>query len=82
MGTRIRIQKGFVRPPVRYSKEISWKRSNNRQIVISLKFRVLVTGYLKVKKIFNNNKIKIKDIVAQRLNSTSISEYETKTAKD
>jgi hypothetical protein len=42
--------------------------------VISLKFRALVIGNLRVKKIFNNNNKKIKDIVATKLKSTSIIE--------
>ena len=74
MGTKIKIQKGLVKPPVKYSKEINCKRSNNKQIVISLKFRALVIGNLKVKKIFNNNNDEIKNVVANRLKSTSIIE--------
>ena len=49
MGTKIKIQKGFVKPPVNYNKEINCKRSNNK---------------------YN----KIKDMVANRLKSTSIIE--------
>ncbi len=74
MGTKIKIQKGFVKPPVKYNKEINCKRSNNKQKVISLKFRALVIGNFRVKKIFNNNNNKIKDMVANRLKSTSIIE--------
>ena len=74
MGTKIKIQKGFVNPPVKYNKDINCKRSNNKQKVISLKFRALVIGNLRVKKIFNNNNKKIKDIVATKLKSTSIIE--------
>ena len=51
MGTKIKIQKGFVNPPVKYNKDINCKRSNNKQTVISLKFRALVIGNFRVKKI-------------------------------
>ena len=82
MGTKIKIQKGFVKPPVKYNKEINCKRSNNKQIVISLKLRALVIGNFRVKKMFNNNNKTIKDMVANRLKSTSIIKKEKKTAND
>ena len=30
IGAKISMQKGFVRPPVKYKSDISWKRSNNK----------------------------------------------------
>ena len=74
MGTKTKMQKGLVKPPVKYNKDINCKISNIKQIVISLKFKALVIGNLRDKKIFNNNNDEIKNVDANRLKSTSIIE--------